>query len=92
MDEKHSSDMAADKEEITVPSLEYKSESNENSTTNETIHNQPPPDGGYGWMVMILSTVIQIILHAVLYAFSVFYIEFTDVFQKSKLRLEFCFL
>ena len=87
MDQKHPLDMAADKEGIAVPSLECSSKYKDKSTTNESIHNQPSLDGGYGWLVLILSTVIQIILHAVLYSFSVFYIEFTDVFQKSKAEI-----
>ena len=67
--------------------MEYKSTNDETSTPNETIHKHPQPDGGYGWLVMIAATIIATILHIVLYSFSVFYIEFTDSFQKSKAEI-----
>ena len=94
---KHPLDMTADKEMI-IPSLECRSKNKNQSTVNESIYISPSPNGGYGWLVLIVSTVIQIILDVVLYSFSVFYNEFTDVFQKSKadigvlLSLDYFFL
>ena len=84
MNGKHPSDKT---EEIAAQSLADNLQNNEESTTNEKIHNQPSPDGGYGWLVMIISTIIIIISQIMLYTFSVFYIEFTDAFQKSKAEI-----
>ena len=72
---------------MTVPSLECRSKKKDKPTINELIYIQLSTGGGYGWLALILCTVIQIILDFVLYSFSVFYIEFTDVFKKSKAEI-----
>ena len=44
-----------------------------------------PPDGGWGWMVVLSSFIIHIIADGIVYSFGIFFIEFIDYFNSSKL-------
>ncbi|ESP01999.1 hypothetical protein LOTGIDRAFT_92970, partial [Lottia gigantea] len=48
-----------------------------------------PPDGGYGWIIVICSFVSNMIVDGIGYTFGVFLVEFVDVFKapKSKISL-----
>ena len=43
-----------------------------------------PPDGGWGWVVVIASLFINIIVDGVCFSFGVFYVAFLDHFGESK--------
>ncbi|XP_071454040.1 monocarboxylate transporter 12 isoform X2 [Hetaerina americana] len=44
----------------------------------------PPPDGGWGWMVVFGSFMIHIIADGVTYSFGIFYLEFLHYFKEGK--------
>lgn len=43
-----------------------------------------PPDGGWGWVVVIASFFCNLIVDGVCYTFGIFYGELLDYFQASK--------
>lgn len=44
----------------------------------------PPPDGGWGWMVVLGSFLIHVIADGIVYSFGIFYIEFLDYYKGGK--------
>ncbi|XP_014362186.2 monocarboxylate transporter 12 [Papilio machaon] len=44
----------------------------------------PPPDGGWGWVVVFASFMIHIITDGMTYSFGVFYAEFLTYFEEGK--------
>ncbi|XP_058445391.1 monocarboxylate transporter 5 [Malaya genurostris] len=44
----------------------------------------PPPDGGWGWMVVLASFCIHIVTDGMTYSFGIFYVEFLDYFKEGK--------
>ncbi|KAK3579688.1 hypothetical protein CHS0354_013202, partial [Potamilus streckersoni] len=43
-----------------------------------------PPDGGWGWIVVVASFIIHIISDGMLYSFGILYIEFLQYFKGGK--------
>lgn len=43
-----------------------------------------PPDGGWGWMVVLGSFALHVIADGIVYSFGVFYIDFLDYFKGGK--------
>ncbi|XP_053682690.1 monocarboxylate transporter 12 isoform X2 [Sabethes cyaneus] len=43
-----------------------------------------PPDGGWGWMVVLASFCIHIVTDGMTYSFGIFYVEFLDYFKEGK--------
>lgn len=43
-----------------------------------------PPDGGWGWMVVLASFFIHVIADGIVYSFGIFYIEFLHYFKGGK--------
>ncbi|XP_033759355.1 LOW QUALITY PROTEIN: monocarboxylate transporter 7-like [Pecten maximus] len=43
-----------------------------------------PPDGGWGWMVVLGSFALHIIADGIVYSFGVFYIDFLEYFKGGK--------
>ena len=43
-----------------------------------------PPDGGWGWVVVLASLVTNIIVDGVCFSFGMFYVEFIDVFKEGR--------
>lgn len=43
-----------------------------------------PPDGGWGWMVVLSSFLIHVIADGIVYSFGVFFVEFLDYFKGGK--------
>lgn len=52
-------------------------------STDSGRHIPTPPDGGWGWLVVIASFVNHIIVDGISYTFSVFYLVFLDYFKES---------
>jgi len=48
-----------------------------------------PPDGGYGWIVMLSSFGIHIIVDGIAFTFGVLYGEFLDYFGEGKGKTSF---
>ncbi|RVE48788.1 hypothetical protein evm_006562 [Chilo suppressalis] len=44
----------------------------------------PPPDGGWGWMVVFASFMIHIVTDGLTYSFGIFYAEFLTYFEEGK--------
>ncbi|XP_045199403.2 monocarboxylate transporter 12-like [Mercenaria mercenaria] len=44
----------------------------------------PPPDGGWGWMVVLASFLIHVIADGIVYSFGIFYMEFLEYFKGGK--------
>lgn len=61
-----------------VKSKNGKSELSEENTT------VTPPDGGWGWMVVLASFVIHVIADGIVYSFGIFYIEFLHYYKGGK--------
>jgi len=43
-----------------------------------------PPDGGWGWMVVLASFLIHVIADGIVYSFGIFYMEFLHYFKGGK--------
>ena len=43
-----------------------------------------PPDGGYGWVIVMASFFNHVIVDGIAYTFGVFYVEFLEEFKESK--------
>lgn len=61
-----------------VKSKNGKSEVPEENTT------VTPPDGGWGWMVVLASFIIHVIADGIVYSFGIFYIEFLHYYKGGK--------
>ena len=48
-----------------------------------------PPDGGWGWMVVLASLMCNIIVDGVCFSFGICYVEFLDDFGESKAKTAF---
>ncbi|CAM1312339.1 Mct1 (predicted) [Pycnogonum litorale] len=46
----------------------------------------PPPDGGWGWMVVFASFIIHVIADGITYTFGIYYVEFLDYFHQSNAK------
>ncbi|CAG9784230.1 unnamed protein product [Diatraea saccharalis] len=44
----------------------------------------PPPDGGWGWMVVFASFMVHIVTDGLTYSFGIFYAEFLTYFEEGK--------
>jgi hypothetical protein len=45
-----------------------------------------PPDGGWGWLVVIASLLCNIIVDGVCFSFGIFFMAFLDDFQESRAK------
>jgi hypothetical protein len=46
--------------------------------------NVPPPDGGWGWLVVFAAFLTHVIADGIVYSFGIFYVEFLDFFKAGK--------
>lgn len=46
-----------------------------------------PPDGGWGWIVVIASFMCNVIVDGIIFSFGIFLKEFTPVFHESKAKI-----
>lgn len=44
----------------------------------------PPPDGGWGWVVVLASFIVNVITDGVVNSFGVFLVVFVDVFNTGR--------
>lgn len=44
----------------------------------------PPPDGGYGWVIVFASFMCNLIVDGIAYTFGIFLPEFVDYFGEGK--------
>jgi hypothetical protein len=58
------------------------SSSSESDTTD--VSYPPPPDGGWGWVVVFASFVMHLIADGCAFSFGVLYVELKDYFDESK--------
>ncbi|KAL8616123.1 hypothetical protein ACOMHN_066610 [Nucella lapillus] len=57
-------------------------------STDSYVHYIPsPPDGGWGWVVVLASLFCNMIVDGIGYSFGVFLLEFADYFQESKSKV-----
>ena len=54
------------------------------SSDSMTNYIPTPPDGGWGWVVVLASFINHIIVDGITFTFGVFYLEFLDFFKESK--------
>ena len=45
-----------------------------------------PPDGGYGWVIMIASFFTNVIVDGVCFSFGIFYLEFLEYYGESEAK------
>ena len=43
-----------------------------------------PPDGGWGWIIVLASFIIHVIILGIVYSFGIFYVEFLHYFNGGK--------
>lgn len=43
-----------------------------------------PPDGGWGWIVVLASFLVHVIVDGIMYSNGIFYFEFLNFFQNGK--------
>ncbi|KAJ8969486.1 hypothetical protein NQ317_011492 [Molorchus minor] len=56
---------------------------NEDADT-ETLNIPPPPDGGYGWVIVVASFVCNMVVDGIAYTFGIFLITIVDYYDESK--------
>ena len=66
----------------------------ENRHKQETVTSSEPepplpPDGGWGWMLVLSSLMCNIIVDGVCFSFGVMYVEFLDYFGESTYKTAF---
>lgn len=61
--------------------LVHDGSSSESSESDDTI---VPPDGGWGWMVVLSSFMIHVIADGIVYSFGVFLMEFVVYFKSGR--------
>lgn len=63
--------------------------SGQSTVSVESIENYipTPPDGGYGWVIVMASLVCNMIVDGIGYSFGVFLMEFTDYFKETKSKV-----
>lgn len=54
------------------------------SSSEDSITLPTPPDGGWGWVVVLGSFLVHIIADGCAFSFGVFYVELLDYFKESK--------
>ena len=54
------------------------------STDSVSNYIPTPPDGGYGWVVVMAAFFIHVIVDGVTFTFGVFYVAFLDYFEEGK--------
>ncbi|CAH1781646.1 unnamed protein product [Owenia fusiformis] len=52
--------------------------------TTDDVFISPPPDGGYGWVVVFASFMIQLLSIGTTYSFGVLYVDFLDFFKTRR--------
>ena len=64
---------------------------NHNPETVTSSEPEPPlpPDGGWGWMVVLASLMCNIIVDGVCFSFGVMYVEFLEYFGESTYKTAF---
>jgi MFS family permease len=69
-----------------TPKRRTRGATHEDNTQEEVDSNlqPPPPDGGWGWVVVFASFAIHIVADGVTYSFGVFYLEFLHYFNEGK--------
>lgn len=48
-----------------------------------------PPDGGYGWVVMIAACLCSVIVDGLCFSFGIFFTEFINTFESSNAKTSF---
>ena len=61
-----------------------KSSENRRKSVSKESTPVPPPDGGWGWAVVMSSFLIHIIADGIVYSFGIFYMEFLEYFKGGK--------
>lgn len=59
------------------------SSSRKNDTKNMQNWKLVPPDGGWGWLVLFGSTLVNILVPGTIKSFGVLFVEFLEVFEAS---------
>lgn len=60
--------------------------SGDSTLSNDSVTNYipTPPDGGWGWVIVLASFLNHVIVDGIAFTFGVFYIEFMEAFNSSK--------
>ena len=60
--------------------------SGESTTSTDSVSKYipTPPDGGWGWVVVLASFINHVIVDGVAFTFGIFYMEFMRYFESSK--------
>lgn len=56
----------------------------EREPSEDIVPTLKPPDGGWGWVVVLASFIIHILADGVTYSFGVFIVEFIEFFDESR--------
>ncbi|XP_013381568.1 monocarboxylate transporter 12-like [Lingula anatina] len=66
-----------------VSNNDVNTESGDVSTNNADVHSKAP-DGGWGWLVVLASFLLHVIVDGVSFSMGIFYVVFLDTFQETK--------
>ena len=53
-------------------------------SSDSSRHIPTPPDGGWGWLVVLASFINHVVVDGISYTFSVFYLVFLEYFGESR--------
>lgn len=67
---------------------ETSSTSSSSSSSSLDISEARPPDGGWGWVVVLASFIVNLIADGITFSFGVIFVEFLDYFGENRGKQE----
>lgn len=74
---------------VTTEKQRRDSEDSDDSIDSFENYIPTPPDGGWGWVIVAVSLVNNLIVDGIGYSFGVFLSQFTEYFQEPKGKVSF---
>ena len=66
------------------PSISTSSSSSEDNSSLENFSEARPPDGGWGWVIVMAAFMVNLIADGITFSFGVIYVEFLSYFGEGK--------
>lgn len=77
-------------QELTEPYEVPEEEIDDDEEEPHIIINDPAPDGGYGWVIVLASFLCNVIVDGIAYTFGLFFEEFVRHFDTTKGKVALC--
>lgn len=78
------SDSSIAKDPCSTPSSLSSSSSSSSSSESIIVSEARPPDGGWGWVVVIASFIVNLIADGITFSFGIIFVEFLNYFGQNR--------